>query len=68
MALESADKVRRYTEDTLKLAVEDVRENRLTLRKASLHYGVPKSTLKAQVWIKTRSSLSINTRRGEQAC
>ena len=41
----NTDKVERYTEDTLKQAVKDIRENKLSWTKASLQYGIPKSTL-----------------------
>lgn len=38
-----------YTEESLKQAVKDVSEGKLSLRKASLHFGVPKSTLSLYV-------------------
>ena len=34
-----------YTKETVLLAVEDVRSNKLTMRKAAQQYGIPKSTL-----------------------
>ena len=40
MAVASENKTNGYTEDTLKLAVEDVREKKISLRKASLRYGI----------------------------
>ena len=34
-----------YTKESVLLAVEDVRSNKLTVRKAAQQYGIPKSTL-----------------------
>ncbi len=36
---------RHYTEEALKLALQDICEQKLSLRKAALHYGIPKSTM-----------------------
>ena len=34
-----------YTTESVLLAIEDVRSNKLTMRKAAQQYGIPKSTL-----------------------
>ncbi len=36
---------RKWDSDDLKKAIEDVQEGRLSIRRAALKYGVPKSTL-----------------------
>ena len=60
MAVASENKTNRYIEDTLKLAVEDVREKKISLRKASLRYGIPKITLSLYV----NEKLEFGSRRG----
>jgi len=49
-----------YTEDSLHLAIQDVRCSKLSLRKAALQYGIPKSTLSLYV----SGKLQIGARRG----
>ena len=52
----------KYTEDTLKQAVDAVHDNKLSLRKASLQFGVPKSTLSLYV----NGKLTFGSRYGLQ--
>ena len=49
-----------YTKDSLHLAIEDVRTNKLSLRKAARQYGIPKSTLSLYV----SGKLQIGAKRG----
>ena len=49
-----------YTEDSLQLAIQDVRCNKLSLRMAARQYGIPKSTLSLYV----SGKLQIGARRG----
>ena len=50
----------KYTEDSLKQAVDAVHDGKLSLRKASLQFGVPKSTLSLYV----NGKLTFGARRG----
>lgn len=43
-----------YTEDSLHLAIQDVCCSKLSLRKAALQYGIPKSTLSGKLQIGAR--------------
>ena len=62
----------KYTEETLCLAVEDVRHGKISLRKAATQYGIPKSTLsmyvsgKLQIGAARRGPASILTVEEEQ--
>lgn len=51
---------RQYTAESLSLAIEDVRHNKLSLRKAAMQYGIPKSTLSMYV----AGKLEIGVKRG----
>lgn len=53
-------KASQYTEETLARAIEEVRANKLSLRKAALQYGVPKSTLSMYV----AGKLELGAKRG----
>ena len=44
-----------YTEDSLQLAIQDVRCSKLSLRMAARQYGIPKSTLSLYVAVPGRN-------------